>query len=77
MKANVGKTGEMKQFSEEKQTRLAKMEGISLKCDFEKRRSGWSAAENKAACFECGDTDRFKAQFPYGKRRNRNGLVKD
>ena len=35
-----------------------------LKGDFEQRRPGWSTAGNKAACFECGDTDRFKAQCP-------------
>ena len=69
MKANVEKKGERNPFSEEKQTRFAKMEGISLKGDFEQRRSGWSTAENKAACFECGNTDSLKAQFPIWKEK--------
>jgi len=45
------------------------MEGISLKGDFEQRRSGWSTAENKATCFECGNTDSFKAQFHIWKKK--------
>ena len=60
-KANVEQKGERKQTFEEKQSRLEKVEGIKLKCDFEHRRSGWSKSENTAACSECGNTDRFKA----------------
>ena len=77
MEANVGKKGEMKQSFEEKHARLSKMEGISLKGDFEQRRSGWSTAENKEECFECGNTDRFKAQFPIWPKEKENGLVED
>ena len=54
MKSNVEKKGEREQFFEEKQARLAKTEGVRLKGDSEHRRSGRSAAGNKAACFECG-----------------------
>ena len=54
--------GERKKPFEEKQAPLAKMEGLQLKGDPEQRRSGWSSAENKAARFECGNTDRSKAQ---------------
>ena len=64
MKANVGRKVERKQPFEEKKARLAQVDGVKLKCDPEHRRSGWSTAENKAACFECGNTDRFKAQCP-------------
>ena len=39
-KSNVGQKGERRQTFEEKQARLAKVEGISSKCDFEHRRSG-------------------------------------
>ena len=56
--------GERKKPFEEKQAPLAKMEGLQLKGDPEQRRSGWSSAENKEACFECGNTARFKAQCP-------------
>ena len=45
------------------------MEGISLKGDFEQRRSGWSTAGNKAVCSECGNTDRFKAQCPIWEKK--------
>ena len=40
------------------------MEGLQLKGDFEQIRSGRRNAENKAACFERGNADRFKAQRP-------------
>ena len=63
-KGNIEQKGERRQSFEEKQSRLAKVERINLIGDFEQRRSGWSSPGNKAACFECGNTDRFKAQFP-------------
>ena len=63
MKAIVEKKGGEKNF-EGKQSRLAEVGGISSKGDFEQRRSAWSRSGNKAACFEFGNTDRFKAQFP-------------
>ena len=59
MKANVEQKGGRNQMCEEKKSRLAKVEGINSKGDFEQRRSGWGESENKAACFECGNTDRF------------------
>ena len=60
---------------EEKQPRLAKAEGISSQGDFEQRRSGWGKPENKATCYECGNTDHFKAQCPIwiAKNKNREG----
>ena len=62
--AIAGDLGENRKSFEEKQSRLAKIEGLELKWDFEQRRSGWNKSENKAACFERGHTDRFKAQCP-------------
>ena len=49
--------------------------GVKLKMNFEHRRSGWGNEENKAACFECGGTDRFKALCPIwiAKRRKMEG----
>ena len=67
MKANLGKTGERKQFHEERKGRLGKVEGANLKGDFSQRRTGWGKAGDKAACFECGNTDRFMAQCTSGK----------
>ena len=66
MKANLGKTGERegKQYFDEMHARSSKVEGVSLKGDFEQRRTGRCKAGNKAACFVCGNTDRFDAQFP-------------
>ena len=63
MKSISEKKGERKQNVEENQARLAKAEGISLKGDFEHRRQGRGKSDDKAACFEFGNTDRFKAQF--------------
>ena len=77
MKANVEKKGERNPFSEEKQTRFAKMEGISLKGDFEQRRSGWGTSENKAECFGCGNTDHFKAQCTMWQKKKENGAMQD
>ena len=64
MQANAVNLGGNRKPFEEKQDRLAKIEGLELKGDFEQRRSGWSKAENKAACFEFGYADRFKAECP-------------
>ena len=61
---SAGNLGENRKPFGEKQARLAKIEGLELKGDFEQRRSGRSKSENKAACFERGHTDRFKAQCP-------------
>ena len=60
-KSNSGKPIGRKQNSEERQARLAKVEGLSLNGGFEQMRSGWPQSGNKPACFECGNTDRFKA----------------
>ena len=62
--------------SEERQTKLALVEGITLKGNFEQRRSGWSNEENKPACFECGNTEHFKALCPIwlAKRRKMAGI---
>ena len=49
------------------------MEGINLKGDFEQRRSVWGKSENKAACFECGNTHRFKDQFPIWIQKKKSG----
>ena len=64
MKANLGKTGEREQNSEDRQARSAKGDGVSLKGDFEQMRAGWGESENKPTRFECGNTDRLKAQCP-------------
>ena len=64
IQANAWILGENRKPLEEKQARVAKMEGLELKGDFEQRRSVQSNPENKAACFECGHTDHFKAQCP-------------
>ena len=64
MKANSGETRESKQSSEDRQARLSKVDGVSLKGDFEQRRAGWGKSENKPAFSECGNTDSFKAQCP-------------
>ena len=61
MQENVGNLGERKKPCGGKQTRLAKMDGLELKGDFEQRRAGRNPPGNKAACFECGHTDHFKA----------------
>ena len=50
--------------SEERQSKITKEEGVMLKGNFEQRRSDWGREENKACCFECGYTDRFKALCP-------------
>ena len=57
--------------SEERQSKLALVEGITLKGNFEQRRSGWNNEENKPSCFECGSTEHFKALCPIwlAKRR--------
>ena len=62
--------------SEERQAKLAQVEGVTLKGNFEQRRSGWNKEENKAACFECGSIGRFKAIFPIliAKRRKIAGF---
>ena len=56
--------GERKKPFEEKQARNAKNGGFTLKGDSEQRRTGWGNSEKKAAFFECGHTDHFKAQCP-------------
>ena len=72
MKANNEHKGERKQEFGEKQARLAKVDGVKLKGDFEQRWSGWSKSGNKAACFECGNTDRFTAQCPiWAQKKNK------
>ena len=77
MKANIEQKGGRKQSFGDKQARLAKVERVSLIGDFEQRRSGLIASGNKAASFECGNTDRFKAQCPIWIKRRRNGQAKD
>ena len=79
LKAYLGKAVDRKQNFEGWQARLAKVAGVSLKGDFEQRRTGRGKAENKATCFECGNTDRFKAQCPIWqakKKRWANGNPK-
>ena len=64
VKTNFGKPIDREQNSEEFQARLAKVECVNLNGGFEQRRSGWGQPGNKPDCFECGNTDRFAAQFP-------------
>ena len=47
-----------------RQTRVAKVEGVNLNGGAEQRRSGCDQFCNNPACFECGNTDRFKARCP-------------
>ena len=70
------KSGEMGRNFEERQARFANAEGLKLRGDFEQRRAGWDKAGNKAACFECGNTDRFKEKRPFWKSKKRNGPMK-
>ena len=63
MKANVEQKCARNQMCEEKKARLSKVDGISPEGDFEQIPSGWGETQTEAACFECGDTDHFKAQF--------------
>merc|ERR1712112_272373 len=62
--------------SEERQNKLALIAGITLKGNFEQRRSGWGNEENKPSCFECGSTEHFKALCPIwlAKRRKIAGI---
>merc|ERR1712112_514483 len=62
--------------SEERQNKLALVAGITLKVNFEQRRSGWGNEENKPSCFECGSTEHFKALCPIwlAKRRKIAGI---
>ena len=62
MKTIFGNPSERGQNSEERQSRLSKIEGVNSKGDFEQRRHGRNPTENKPAFFERGNTDRFKAQ---------------
>ena len=64
MQTDAGITGGNREPFEEKQARLAKVEGLELSCDFEQMISGWGKAGNKASCFECGRADHFKAECP-------------
>ena len=52
------------------------VEGITLKGNFEQRRTGWGNEENKPSCFECGSTEHFKALCPIwlAKRRKIAGI---
>ena len=77
MQANTGILGERTKTFEEKQARLAKMEGLELKGDFERRRPGWGNSENKAACFERRHADHFKAQFPIWIKKKGNCRKKE
>ena len=76
MTAKYNGTNERIKKSEERQAKLAQVEGITLKGNFEQRRSGWDKEENKAACFERGSIDRFKALCPIwiAKRRKIAGF---
>ena len=64
MKTSFGKPTECKQNSEERKSRLTKVEGVNSKGGVEERRHGCNQTENKPAWLECGNTDRFKAQCP-------------
>ena len=76
MQAKYSGFNERIKKSEERQTKLAHAEGITLKGNFEQRRTGWDNEENKPSCFECGNTERFKAQCPIwtAKRRKNAGI---
>ena len=75
MKENVEQKGGRNQMFREKQSRLAKAEGVSLEGDFEQRRSDWGKTENTAACCECGNADHFTDHRPIwiGKKKKRAG----
>ena len=65
----ISEKRERKRNSEERQARFANAEWLTLKGDSGQRRMGWGKEENKAACFECGNTDRSKAQCPFWKSK--------
>ena len=75
MKARLEEKWDRRQNSEGGD-RFAKSECVSLKGDFEQRRTGCGKTENKSACRECGDTDHFKAHWQFGYRRKRGGPAK-
>ena len=64
MKTNFGKPSDRKQNSEGRQTRLSDVDGANLNGDYEQRRSCLDQSGYKPACFDRGNTDRFKAQRP-------------
>ena len=65
MKSNFWKPIDRKQNSGGgRQARLSKVGCLILKGDCEQRILGRNQAWNKPACFERGDTDRFKSQCP-------------
>ena len=76
MTAKYNGSNERIKKSEGRQAKMAQAEGITLKGNFEQRRSGWDYEENKASCFECGSTDHFKALCPIwiAKRRKIAGI---
>ena len=75
MQANTGILGERKKPFEEKQSRLAKMDGLKLKGDFEQRGSGRGNSENKAACFECGHRS-FQGAMPNMDQKERKAVTR-
>ena len=64
IKTSFGKQRERKQNPVARRARLSKDEGVNWECAFEQMIQGWGQAENKTSCFDRGNTDRFKAQFP-------------
>ena len=62
--------------SEDRQSKVAKAEGLTSEGNFEQRRSGWDREENKAACFERGAYWTLWLQvsrFPQIQNGNGNG----
>ena len=71
IKIDFRENGRSKKNSDGRQARFAKDEWLTLKGAFEQRRTSWSKAENKAARFERGNTERFKDQSAIWKSKKR------
>ena len=73
MKANVEQ--KVKENVRREESSFSESGGLKLKCYFEHRRSGWGKSEGKAVCFECGNTDHFKAQCPIWIKKKKKWAV--
>ena len=75
--SHAGILGESKTHFEGKQTRLAKMEGLELKGDFEQRRSGWNHPEIKRLVLSADIQIASRRNVQYGSKRKKNGRKKE
>ena len=71
METNFGKAGDRKRNSEDRHARLAHVEGLSSDGAFDIRGQCRSQAGNKPSRFGRGNTDRFNAQCPIWKAKQK------